>query len=852
MWKMTKKKNNSLGEKMMKIIYLLSLSILLVPCPLQAQDIDLTPDFVGEREMMESLLQMLADFSQYMSADYKGCDTPNNLGEACGCFMGERTMESNEAGVRTNADLSMLCAFLVKHGRPAGVRLPEGVTWELLNDIARKSLVFAYSTHKANRLKTCAKGDYWGSTGTSDHVWESSLWALSVAWSSFFQWEGLSEAQRTCIHRLLKAECDYELQRDIPTGYRGDTKAEENGWEAGVLAAAIGLFPDDPLAKEWWQRMREFAINSYSHPSDAENHSIIDPGDKATVADLYRGPNLYPDYTLQNHNLFHTSYQNVVMQELGEAALTLEMFQKGLGREERWKSNALMHHNREVMDSVLCWLALTDGELAMPNGNDWSLFLYDQITSYSTMATMMGDADALMLENRAWKHIRARQRTTTDGSWLLRPDVQARRMGVQGHRVMMTYLMHLAHSTANLQPTPWEEFRERHSAARLLPCQNVVRAFTKDRFTTFAWSEGLRSYTGYIAANSMDLNKTFVPFRAWNTGNLIGWYTVEGRRTDATPVVSGRHHLDGDSYTMSGELHTNQAVLDHRFAIYSTPGNAVLYTDLVTALDSGTITREQGGLTAISVDELTRTQRTLHHAGGSLTTNGDKQATLSTPWLNIDDELGLVCREAKAMAFGERANNNSVMTAKACPSYSEERRPFAKGELIDHRNIAWYSLVTAETTKRMAEQQTPLASMLPKGWNGQMAADPDHTHYLFVANFTDQSATATLHDLHCEPGAPVFDVETHITNSRSTTTLRLDANSCVGKTSRVFVEGDCVTATLVHNEETAAILTADHPTTVTLRIVAEGKTLEITKKLKAGRKTRFYLKNNKIRMRNEN
>ena len=31
------------------------------------------------------------------------------------------------------------------------------------------------------------------------------------------------------------------------------------------------------------------------------------------------------------------------------------------------------------MKEVLNWLALADGELAMPNGNDWSLFLYDQI-----------------------------------------------------------------------------------------------------------------------------------------------------------------------------------------------------------------------------------------------------------------------------------------------------------------------------------------------------------------------------------------------------------------------------------------------------------------------------------------
>ena len=46
----------------------------------------------------------------------------------------------------------------------------------------------------------------------------------------------------------------------------------------------------------------------------------------------------------------------------------------------------LMHNNQKVMDEVLCRLALADGELAMPNGNDWSMFLYDQITSYTTAA----------------------------------------------------------------------------------------------------------------------------------------------------------------------------------------------------------------------------------------------------------------------------------------------------------------------------------------------------------------------------------------------------------------------------------------------------------------------------------
>ena len=109
----------------------------------------------------------------------------------------------------------MICAFLVKYGKDKVV-LPEGVTWDDIQTIARKSLVFAYSTHKANKLKVCSNGGYWGSTSTSDHVWESSLWAMSVAYSAFFQWDTLSEAQKGYIKAMLVAECNYELYRSIP------------------------------------------------------------------------------------------------------------------------------------------------------------------------------------------------------------------------------------------------------------------------------------------------------------------------------------------------------------------------------------------------------------------------------------------------------------------------------------------------------------------------------------------------------------------------------------------------------------------------------------------------------------
>ena len=119
-------------------------------------------------------MQMLATFTTYMKADFQECVEPNTDGEPCGCFRGENTMGNDERGVRPNADLSMVCAFLVKYGQ-GQVTLPDGVTWDDLATMARKSLVFAYSTHKANRLKVCAGGRYWGSVSEADHVWESSV-----------------------------------------------------------------------------------------------------------------------------------------------------------------------------------------------------------------------------------------------------------------------------------------------------------------------------------------------------------------------------------------------------------------------------------------------------------------------------------------------------------------------------------------------------------------------------------------------------------------------------------------------------------------------------------------------------
>lgn len=782
--------------------------------------------FVGEKEMMQDILGMLGRFTQYLSENYEDSVATSKETGVMGCFRSGSFMQANEDGVRTNADLSMVAAFLCRYGEGA-TTLPKGIDWKQLRVMARRSLGFAIATHKANRWTACKNGKFWGSVSKRDHTWESSLWATSVAFSAFFQWDSLTNRERNGVRRLLEAECQYELERTVPTNYIGDTKAEENGWEADVLAATLGLFPDHPKARAWFDRLRLFAINSYSHPSDSTDTTVIDPHyDNATVADLYIGSNLYNDFTLQNHNYFHTSYQNVVIQELGEAALALRLFQQQLHGRVVWRTRALMHHNLDVQRKVLNWLALADGELAMPNGNDWSLFLYDQITSYSTNATFLRDSDALMLENRAYQMIKRRQQTTPDGSWLLRPDIGQRRMGVEAHRLMMTWLMHYVNSTERLKPSSFESFRQQHSAARVSTEQNIVRAYTADRFTTFGWQKGIGSFTGYIALRNDRENNLTVPYKNHNTGNFIGWYDVEGHRTNAKPIVSGNYQTQGDAWVMNGEIATNDSALDNRFVVYSSPGNAVVYMDNVTANDSCTVVRERGGLTAVSVDPLTHERRSLITANETTVSDGRGMTHFNTPWLNIDQTFGVVTGKEGRMAFGDRVNNNSVLTAMLYPLSDDRRLTVRKGESVGKRWVAYYSNVDARSTQGLSRAATDLTPSLPEGWGGVIVADPDSVRYWVVSNFRGA--------LRARVAVPLTSLGYAVLSQAPVSgSIDLDVpeNSSHVEVVRFFIDNLKAEARLTKDDRTLLLTSKGHRrTTATLR-VATPKGI-VTKRLK--------------------
>ncbi|MBR6944956.1 MAG: hypothetical protein IKH64_03295 [Prevotella sp.] len=669
-------------------VFLLAL-FLILPSFLTARGVD-------DRYIIVKGMQSLADFTQYATSLYVDAGV-NEHGKRVGYFKATDAGKSNEDGVRTNLDMAMVCAFVGaclagNDSTYVEIKLPRGVTTDRLIEMALCAFRYGYSTHQTVRQKQCTDGKYWGTyhdaQGKWHHQWESSLWVLSMAMADDLLSEVTDAEDAICLFKVIESEADYQLSRSVPYGFQGDTKAEENGWEANVLAVACSKYPMHPHADQWHETMIHYGLNGYTVDADAHDMTMVDG---KRVCEWYAGTNLFPDFTLQNHRYFHTSYQNVVMQEQAESILATYYLDR---RSDIRLHRSLTWHWKEVWEQVLAQLALVDGELAMPNGNDWSMFLYDQLPAYAAMATIMRNGDALMLERRCLDQLLLRQATTGDGRYLLNADIGARRMGVTAHRVMMTLMLHCLFPTEELGPendhsmveydsntslqlpevvpSSWEDFQQRYATAKVFPCQHLVRAMTKERFTCLSWSEGLKNFTGCIVPNRIEDSKIMIPYKKGFGGNLIG----EPQTFPEKPIIT----TEGDAWTVSGRIDGEP------FVIWSTPGNAVIVLNRPAYM-------------AFSYDPFTREERVIRE--------GDH-------WVNIDESVAIVGNDD--YDIGEKKVVNSIFT----------RVLTGKGKAT-----VYFSGVDARQTARLAKK----TSIKEKGeWMVLKTCDPDGSKYTVTLN----------------------------------------------------------------------------------------------------------------------
>ena len=84
------------------------------------------------------------------------------------------------------------------------------------------------------------------------------------------------------------------------------------------LAVAANLLPAHPRAAAWQEKAIEYMINTLSVPQDAQEQRLVDG---RPVSEWFAGANLQPDFTLENHNIFHPSYVACSSYFLTQAAM---------------------------------------------------------------------------------------------------------------------------------------------------------------------------------------------------------------------------------------------------------------------------------------------------------------------------------------------------------------------------------------------------------------------------------------------------------------------------------------------------------------------------------------------------
>ena len=157
--------------------------------------------------------------------------------------------------------------------------------------------------------------------------WQSALWAHKTGFAAWLLWDELSVTDRANILAMLEYEANRFVGYQTPY-YRdpsgkvlseGDTKAEENAWNASLLHLALTMIPEHPARYAWAYKNAELKLSSYAQPSDLNSADLLHG---RPVRDWLYGSNAYDDGIVINHKIVHPDYMAAIEHHLEGAIVS--------------------------------------------------------------------------------------------------------------------------------------------------------------------------------------------------------------------------------------------------------------------------------------------------------------------------------------------------------------------------------------------------------------------------------------------------------------------------------------------------------------------------------------------------
>ncbi|MFI3322139.1 MAG: hypothetical protein R3Y50_06400 [Rikenellaceae bacterium] len=163
--------------------------------------------------------------------------------------------------------------------------------------------------HKANNPK---QNEAWGKH------WQSALWAAQIAQGAWLVWDRLSATDRDMVAKMVEFEADrfitipapYYMDKDGNVISKGNTRAEENAWNSGVITMAILMLPNHINVDKWRERNIEYQASAYCTPEDLVSDKMVDG---VALNQILKGSNAYSNGTVVNHDILHPDYMTAIM-----------------------------------------------------------------------------------------------------------------------------------------------------------------------------------------------------------------------------------------------------------------------------------------------------------------------------------------------------------------------------------------------------------------------------------------------------------------------------------------------------------------------------------------------------------
>ncbi len=366
--------------------------------------------------------QSLTNFETYgetiwHTASYTGA--PPDAG-----YWGDGATTGN-GGIRGNAGVALAYAVMVL-AQPSS---PSNST--RLNHI-RQALNYNANTHSSGSY-VAEDGLKWGwntgSAGTctsSGSDWQTSLWASPTAFACFLQQSNFPAATIQAVQTMLISEANHRASVPPCSGWVGDTKAEENGWDGNVVVCAAAWLSTNTNAATWLASAESYLANTYTIDSTA--------GDP--LSSWVTTVTAYPDWAIENHGFFHPEYAMVAGEEMGDSWLMARCMNTNVSAQlEPFAEHNVLNEWDSLNRSIFGW-----GELAYPDGEDWALHSYGENSYLAWLAAHFNDPLGWLADNHISQLERYRQSVNGNGQFVGPSGGGFYREAVQAYRSGMAWL----------------------------------------------------------------------------------------------------------------------------------------------------------------------------------------------------------------------------------------------------------------------------------------------------------------------------------------------------------------------------------------------------------------------------